>query len=95
VPAPEPAPARRPEAAPRASERKPPEPAAPLSRGVLRIESETPVRIEIDGRPYGRTPVTGVRLPRGVHRVVARYPDGATALKTVTLGDQDVSIFYR
>jgi hypothetical protein len=36
-----------------------------------------------------------VRLPRGQHRVVARYPDGASALKSVTLGDEDVAIFFR
>jgi hypothetical protein len=62
---------------------------------VLRVDSEVPVRIEIDGKPYGRTPLAGVRLPRGPHRVVARYPDGASALKSVTLGDEDVAVFYR
>jgi hypothetical protein len=67
----------------------------PLARGRLRVDSEVPVRIEIDGRPHGRTPLDGVRLPRGQHRVVARYPDGASALKSVTLGDEDVAIFFR
>lgn len=93
APPPAPVPAPRPPPAPRAA----PEPEAepPLARGALRVESATPVRIEIDGRPYGSTPIARTRLPRGVHRVIARYPDGATALKTVTLGDEDVSIFYR
>jgi len=75
----------------------PPAPPAPppLARGVLRVDSEVPVRIEIDGKPYGRTPLAGIRLSRGPHRIVARYPDGASALKSVTLGDEDVAVFYR
>lgn len=53
------------------------------------------MRIEIDGKPYGSTPLAGIRLPRGRHRIVARYPDGASALKSVTLGDEDVAVSYR
>ena len=62
---------------------------------MLRVDSEVPVRIEIDGKPYGSTPLAGIRLPRGRHRIVARYPDGASALKSVTLGDEDVAVSYR
>jgi hypothetical protein len=68
---------------------------APLALGALRIDSGTPVVIEIDGRHYGPTPIAGVRLPRGEHRVLAHYGDGAVALKTIYLDEEDVSIFYR
>jgi hypothetical protein len=73
----------------------PPRPRGPLAAGSLHIDAEEPVLIEIDGRPYGTTPLTGVRLPRGLHRVIARYAEGGTALKTVDLGDTDVAVRFR
>jgi type II secretory pathway predicted ATPase ExeA len=72
-----------------------PAPPAPLAAGRLHIDAEEPVLIEIDGRPYGTTPLTGIRLSRGPHRVIARYGEGGTALKTVHLGDTDVSVSFR
>jgi hypothetical protein len=110
VAAPVPPPERKEErdavAAPRSSDRIEPQlppitekapapaPETPLALGRLRIEAEPDVAIEIDGRPYGRPPLRGIRLPRGEHRVIARYRDGATALKTIRLGDEDVSITF-
>jgi hypothetical protein len=67
----------------------------PIADGALRIDSDSPVAIEIDGRAYGRAPVVGVRLTRGEHRVLAHYPDGSVAMKTVFVGDDDVAIFFR
>jgi hypothetical protein len=51
--------------------------------------------VEIDGRAYGPAPVAGVRLTQGEHRVLAHYADGAVAMKTVFVGDADVSVFFR
>jgi hypothetical protein len=87
--------ARAPVAARTPPERAPQRQEAPLAYGTLRIESGSPVVIEIDGRPYGPTPLSGLRLPRGEHRVIAHYADGSVAQKTITLDEEDVSIFYR
>jgi hypothetical protein len=67
----------------------------PLAAGRLDVHSDTPVEIEIDGRPFGSAPVFGVRLSRGEHRVIARYADGGSGLKTIYLGDEDVSVTFR
>jgi hypothetical protein len=71
-----------------------PEP-APLAAARLDVHSDTPVEIEIDGRPFGSPPLVGVRLPRGEHRVIARYPDGSAGLKTIYLGEDNVSLTFR
>jgi hypothetical protein len=68
---------------------------APLAAGRLDVHSDSPVEIEIDGRPFGTAPVVGVRLARGEHRVIARYADGGAGLKTIYLGDEDVSVTFR
>jgi hypothetical protein len=95
APAPPPAatPARPP--AERAETPPPRRPSAPLAAGRLGIDAESAVHIEIDGRPYGPTPLAGVRLPRGEHRVLARYRDGRVGYKTVILGDEDVTVTFR
>lgn len=83
-------------AAPARSEAAAPEPpAAPIAAGRLAIQADAEVMIEIDGRPLGAAPLSGIRLPRGLHRVIAHYRDGAVGLKTVYLGDEDVSITFR
>jgi hypothetical protein len=67
----------------------------PLALGSLSIASETPVLIEIDGQAFGPTPVGGVRLTRGEHRVLAHFPDGSVAQKTVFLDEEDVAVEFR
>ena len=96
--APPPDVAARPVAAPAAA---PPAPAprraapAPLAAGRLDVNSDTPVEVEIDGRPFGTPPLVGLRLSRGEHRVIARYGDGGAGLKTIYLADEDVSVTFR
>jgi hypothetical protein len=78
-----------------------PAPAAPRPRagppalGLLTVTSDSAVRIEVDGRPYGPAPLYGVQLSKGEHRVLAHYPDGAVALKTIYLDAENVSVFFR
>jgi hypothetical protein len=51
--------------------------------------------IEIDGQPFGPTPLAGIRLSRGEHRVLAHFPDGSVAQKTIALDEQDLAIEFR
>lgn len=102
APAPAPAaPAPSPSAAAPAPAVAAPPPAAPRPRagppalGLLSVTSDSDVRIEVDGRPYGPAPVYGVQLSKGEHRVLAHYPDGAVALKTIYLDAENVSVFFR
>jgi hypothetical protein len=67
----------------------------PPAFGRLSVASDSDVRIEIDGRPYGAPPLAGIQLSRGEHRVLAHYPDGAVALKTIYLDTENVSLFFR
>ena len=75
--------------------RRVPEPRGPYAEGRLSVRSETPVMIEVDGRPLGPTPLAGIALPRGEHRVIAYYGDGSTALKTIYLASDDVAVSFR
>lgn len=76
--------------------RRPSEPRrGPLAQGRLHVRSESPVSIEVDGRPFGPAPLEGVALSRGEHRVIAHYADGGVALKTVYLDHSDVSVSFR
>ena len=59
------------------------------------MRSETPVLVEVDGRPLGPTPVAGLALSRGEHRVIAKYADGSVALKTIYLAYDDVAVSFR
>ena len=67
----------------------------PLAEGRLSVRSETPVLIEVDGRPLGPAPLAGIALTRGEHRVIAQYADGSVALKTIYLAAEDVTISFR
>jgi hypothetical protein len=50
--------------------------------------------IEIDGEPVGETPLSGVRLPVGRHRFVARMPDGSVRERVTHLdGDSEAVLF--
>jgi hypothetical protein len=51
--------------------------------------------VEVDGRPLGPAPLVGVALPRGEHRVIAKYADGSVALKTIFLASDDVAVSFR
>jgi AAA domain len=75
--------------------RPPPPTRGPLAEGRLEIGAEVPLEIEIDGYPFGATPLAGLRLRRGEHRILAHYPDGRVAQKTIELGAEDVSVFFR
>jgi hypothetical protein len=87
-----PEPARTP---PSETARRVPEPRGPYAEGRLTVRSETPVMIEVDGRPLGPTPLAGIALSRGEHRVIAYYGDGSTALKTIYLASDDVAVSFR
>ncbi len=41
--------------------------------------------IEIDGSPVGETPLAGVPVPSGRHRIGARFPDGSTIERVVEI----------
>jgi DNA polymerase III delta prime subunit len=69
--------------------------AASLAPGRLDVSAEAQVEIEIDGRHFGPPPLVGIRLSRGEHRVIAHYADGGSGMKTIVLGDADVSITFR
>ena len=68
---------------------------APLATGRLFVDADAEVLVEIDGRRCGAAPLSGIRLPRGQHRVIAHYRDGGVGQKTVYLGDEDVSVTFR
>jgi type II secretory pathway predicted ATPase ExeA len=70
------------------------EPPLSVAAGRLEIRSARPVLIEIDGLPYGSTPLTraSVRVPLGSHRVIAYHGSGRTASKTVYVGKAEVPI---
>jgi hypothetical protein len=68
---------------------------APYAEGRLSVRSESPVMIEVDGRQLGPAPLVGIALPRGEHRVIARYSDGSVALKTIYLAYDDVAVSFR
>jgi hypothetical protein len=70
-------------------------PRGPIAEGRLTVRSETPVLVEVDGRPLGPTPLAGLALPRGEHRVIAKYADGSVALKTIYLASDDVAVSFR
>jgi len=67
----------------------------PPALGRLTITSDSDIFIEINGRAYGPAPVSDIQLPKGEHRVLAHYPDGAVALKTIYLDAENVSVFFR
>jgi hypothetical protein len=45
----------------------------PPGHGYLRLNSQPPARVFIDGKPLEWTPLVDVRLPEGVHDVELRY----------------------
>jgi|GEM_PF-4310002 len=83
--------------APDAASEPPPRPPAgpPFADGALDVDSDTPVLVEIDGQPFGPTPLDGIRLRRGAHRVLAHFPDGSVAQKTIYIDEYDVSVHFR
>jgi hypothetical protein len=91
----EPAPAPAPPPARDVARRSPFDARAPFAEGRLSVRSESPVMIEVDGRPLGPAPLVGVALPRGEHRVIAKYADGSVALKTIFLASDDVAVSFR
>jgi hypothetical protein len=92
--APSPAPAPAPSARD-VARRSPFDARAPFAEGRLSVRSESPVMIEVDGRPLGPAPIVGIALPRGEHRVIAKYADGSVALKTIYLAYDDVAVSFR
>lgn len=68
-------------------------PPAPAARGVLWVDAEAGTRIEVDGVGVGPTPVEGLRLRQGRHRVVARFADGSVAQRTIDLGEEARLVF--
>ncbi|HZO12405.1 MAG TPA: PEGA domain-containing protein [Polyangiaceae bacterium] len=63
-----------------------PEPAAG-GHGFINANSIPPSKVVIGGRPYGSTPVTGVKVPAGTHTVVFRHDELGTEARTVTVGN--------
>ncbi len=70
-----------------------PPPAVPLGR--INVNAVPWARIEIDGEPAGETPLGEHELPRGPHRLVARFPDGSVVERTVELGKEEVFLLLR
>jgi len=85
-----------------AAEPAPPTPPAAPTRihfppgvpvGHLHVNAMPWAEIEVDGVPVGETPLGALRLPYGAHRVVARFPDGSVAQRTVDLQDEAFLVF--
>ncbi|HEX2484251.1 MAG TPA: hypothetical protein VHQ66_03050 [Myxococcota bacterium] len=68
---------------------------APLAYGSLGVAADAPALVEIDGQAFGMAPLDGIRLSRGEHRILAHFPDGSVAQKTIYLDEQDVHVQFR
>ena|GEM_PF-4795528 len=66
-------------------------PGVPVGR--LHVNASPWARIEVDGVSVGETPLGSLRLPYGTHRVVARFPDGTVAQRTIHLGEERFLVF--
>lgn len=62
-----------------------PEPAS-KDGGFINANSIPPSKVIIDGKPYGSTPVTGVKVSAGTHNVIFRHDELGTEGRTVTVG---------
>jgi PEGA domain len=51
-------------------------PPAPAGTGTLNINSTPSTNIVLDGRPLGKTPISGVKVSAGAHTIVFIGPDG-------------------
>jgi hypothetical protein len=72
----------------------PPEPAMAEYVSV-EVSAPAGARIEIDGRPIGEAPLSGIRVQAGRRRFVARLGDGSVMQRTVEIGAQrDSVVFY-
>jgi hypothetical protein len=67
--------------------------AEPARVGLLSVAADPWADIEVDGVAIGRTPLGDVPLRQGTHRVVARFPDGSVAQRTVELGEETRVVF--
>jgi len=52
------------------------QPAAPTAMSTLNINSTPSTNIVLDGRPLGKTPISGVKVKPGAHTIVFIGPDG-------------------
>jgi serine/threonine-protein kinase len=82
TPAPTPPPGPTPKPTPGSK----PEPAAAGGSGFINANSIPPSKVIIDGRPYGSTPVTGVKVSAGTHNVIFKHDELGTEGRTVTVG---------
>jgi hypothetical protein len=62
-----------------------PEEAAPAALSSLNINSTPSVMIVLDGRPMGKTPLSGVKVSPGAHTIVFIGPDGKRKVGTATV----------
>jgi hypothetical protein len=53
--------------------------------GSINANSVPPSSVVIDGRPWGTTPVTGVKVSPGAHTVVFIHPEHGSISRTVTV----------
>jgi serine/threonine-protein kinase len=60
--------------------------AAASGQGILNANSIPPSKVTIDGKPYGDTPVTGIKVSAGSHTVVFKHPKLGTKSRTITVG---------
>ena len=64
----------------------PPPPAGPVGTGKLNVGASGGwCNISVDGAPRGATPVAGIELPAGPHRVTCATADGKSQSATVTV----------
>jgi len=78
---------RRKEAA--ATKEAPPAPRAPTpappSMGMLHVNSLPPSLVFVEGRPLGRTPLSGLRIGAGRHTVVFKHPELGAQSRSVVV----------
>ncbi len=63
--------------------------------GYLSVNAVPWAQIEIDGEPFGETPLGEVALPVGEHDVRVRFPDGREVARRVHIGDEEIFLVVR
>ena len=61
------------------------EEASPAALSQLNINSTPSTSVVLDGRPLGRTPLSGVKVSPGAHTIVFIGPDGKRKVGSATV----------
>lgn len=63
--------------------------------GALNINAVPWASIRIDGKPAGETPLGGLKLVPGPHKVVAVFPDAREEARQIEIDDQETFVVFR